>query len=166
METNAKFIKTDVLLYDDGREFDLGRSRKGEVFLRVLTKDEALRLYWERKRVYFIYENNRIYKANCRKVCKDRQYLIDHYDVYHEVCGVVEQTVELCTFPKDDADYCLSFLIPKSWLLDILERMDSLNNREGVNLKNFLDNYCWDETWFIYEAAKADNILLKEETVK
>lgn len=78
----------------------------------------------------------------------------------------MEQTIELCTFPVDDKDYCLSFVVPKTWLKDILERMDSLNNREEVDLKNFLDNYCWDEAYFIYEAAKADGVLLKEENVK
>lgn len=27
---------------------------------------------------------------------------------------------------------------------------------KGANLQNFLDNYVWDETWFIYLQAKQD----------
>lgn len=81
-------IGTDVLLYDDGREYDLGRAVRKTVFLKVLTKDEAINAFQNGKRVYFIYENNRIYDTNCRKVCKCLGYLKDHYDFYHEVCGV------------------------------------------------------------------------------
>ena len=85
METT---IKTEVLLGDNGREYDLGRATKTDLILRPLTREEALRLFDAGKRIYFIYHNNRIYKRNCRKVCKDRDYLIDHYDCYHEYCGV------------------------------------------------------------------------------
>lgn len=85
----SNFVKTDVLLSDNGREFDLGSSRKSEVYLGVLSKEDALRLFDEGKTVYFIYHNNRIYHCNCRKVCKNRDYLIDHYEVYHDACGVV-----------------------------------------------------------------------------
>lgn len=83
-----RFVRTEVLLSDNGREFDLGGSRRSEVYLGVLSKEDALRLFDEGKTVYFIYPNNRIYHCTCRKVCKDRDYLIDHYDVYHDVCGV------------------------------------------------------------------------------
>ena len=89
MSTKDTLIKTDVLLYDDGREYDLGRAVRKEVLLRPLSKEEALQLFDAHKRVYFIYENNRIYKTNCRKVCKCRGYLINHYDIYGEVCGVL-----------------------------------------------------------------------------
>ena len=88
----TKTIKTSVLLDDSGKEFDLGRATKREMLLTPLSKEEALRLFDEGKRVYFIYLNNRIYKENCRKVCTDRDYLIDHYDVYHEVCGIACKT--------------------------------------------------------------------------
>ena len=82
------FIKTEMLLDDSGREFDLGHFRRIPAYLAVLSKEDALRLFDEGKKIYFIYRNNRIYKCNCRKVCKDRDYLIDHYDFYHEICGV------------------------------------------------------------------------------
>ena len=85
----TRFVKTEMLLDDSGREFDLGRTKRSEAYLGILSKEDALRLFDEGKRVYFLYRNNRIYKCNCRKVCKNRDYLIDHYDVYHDVCGVV-----------------------------------------------------------------------------
>ena len=82
-------IRTDILLYDNGREYDLGRADKKTVFLKTLSKNEAVNAFQNGKRVYFIYKNNRIYHTNCRKVCKYLDYLKDHYDWYHEVCGVV-----------------------------------------------------------------------------
>lgn len=82
-------IKTDVLLDNGGREYDLGRGYYRPVYLKVLTKEEAVDAFNNGKRVYFIYKNNRIYHTDCRKVCTDLDYLKDHYDCYHEVCGVL-----------------------------------------------------------------------------
>ena len=92
-------IKTDILLGDNGKEYDLGRVTRKEMYLKTLSKEEALRLFDAGKRVYFIYLNNRIYKCNCRKICKSREYLIEHYDVYREFCGVpISMKVEISDF--------------------------------------------------------------------
>lgn len=77
-----------------------------------------------------------------------------------------EKRITLCTFPNDDADYCKEFDVPQDWLIDILERLDKINERKGVNLENFLDNYIWDETWFIYLHAKNKDKLTREEEIK
>lgn len=61
--------------------------------------------------------------------------------------------IGLCTFPDDDKNYCKYFEIPKNWLIDVL------NER----LEDFLDRYAWDETWFIYEMAKGNNVLIYEK---
>jgi hypothetical protein len=74
-----------------------------------------------------------------------------------------ELIVGLCTFPDDDNDYCKYFEIHERWLTEILESLDSINERKGVNLENFLDNYIWDETWFIYELAKKNGELIMEK---
>ncbi len=87
-------IKSDVLIDNSGREYDLSRGYKRTVFLKVLTKDEAISLFQNGKRVYFIYKNNRIYHTNVRKICKDLDYLKDHYDWYQEVCGVLIKVKE------------------------------------------------------------------------
>ena len=71
--------------------------------------------------------------------------------------------VELSTFPDDDDCYCKDFMVPTDWLISVLEKMGDLNERKGVDLQNFLDNYCWHETYAIYEMAKAGNHLIKEE---
>lgn len=163
MET--KYIKTEILLDDSGKEFDFGRAIRRPAWLKILTKEDALDLFNEGKTVYFIYENERIYHAHCRKVCKNKEYLSDHYFFYKEVCGVLARTIELCTFPKDDADYCLSFIVPQTWLTKVIKKEDECSGRKTTSLKKFLDNYCWDETYFIYEAAKTDGVIL-EETVK
>ena len=79
---------------------------------------------------------------------------------------MAECKIGLCTFPDDDKDYCKYFEVDKDWLIDILERLDSQNERKGVDMENFLDNYCWDETWFIYELAKEKGEIFNEETCR
>ena len=70
--------------------------------------------------------------------------------------------IRLQTFPDDDRNYCKNFTVPKDWLIDILERLDSFNERKGVDLERFMQNYIWDETWFIYLQAKKDEVLVEE----
>lgn len=72
-------------------------------------------------------------------------------------------SIGLCTFPDDDRDYCKYFEVPKDWLIDVLERLDNMNERKGVDLEEFLDNYVWDETWFIYNLAKDKGKLIMEK---
>lgn len=72
--------------------------------------------------------------------------------------------VELCTFPETDDSYCKWFVVEKKWLLDVLDRMDALNNRYGVDLNNFLENYDWSETDPIYHMAiAADKLIVEKE---
>lgn len=72
---------------------------------------------------------------------------------------------ELLTFPDNDDNYCTLFAVHTDWLLKTLERMDDLNERKGVDLENFLENYVWIETYAIYEMAKAGNHLIREEEI-
>lgn len=65
-----------------------------------------------------------------------------------------ELIVGLCTFPDNDKEFCKYFEVPEDWLIDILE---------GIDLEYFLDNYVWDETWFIYELAKDKGKLIMEK---
>lgn len=83
-------------------------------------------------------------------------------------CGFADDMmpVELCTFADDDKEYCRDFVVPKGWLIKKLEFMDSCNENKGVDLEKFLDEYVWDETWAIYEAAKTEGELLFEEVQK
>lgn len=86
-----ELIKTKVLLDDSGREFNTGKHRRKPVYMEPLSKEKALELFDKGEKVYFIYQDRHtrwIYGSDCRKLCKDRDYLIDHYDVYHDVCGV------------------------------------------------------------------------------
>lgn len=71
-----------------------------------------------------------------------------------------ELIVGLCTFPDDDKNYCKYFEVHERWLM---ETLDGMNERKGVDLKRFLDNYTWDETWFIYELAKNNDKLIMEK---
>lgn len=73
--------------------------------------------------------------------------------------------VGLDTFPANNTDYCTYFEVPYDWLMDILESLDSINERKGVDLTEFLNNYIWDETEFIYELAKKHDKLLTEHDI-
>lgn len=87
-------------------------------------------------------------------------YISDQTGFCH--CGF-ELIVGLCTFPDDDKDYCKYFEVHERWLMEILESLDSMNERKGVDLEEFLDDYIWDETWFIYELAKKNGKLIMEK---
>ena len=65
--------------------------------------------------------------------------------------------IKLCTYPETDNGDCKEkeFSVPKDWLIDVLDRMDALNERSGVDLDNFLQNYTYAETEAIYNMAKA-----------
>lgn len=69
------------------------------------------------------------------------------------------ENIGLCTFPNNDKDYCKYFEVPKSWLIDTLEKW----GKRYMDLEEFLDNYVWDETWFIYVLAKDNGMLITEK---
>lgn len=66
-----------------------------------------------------------------------------------------EQVVCLCTFPFSDCFYCRTFYVRKGWLHERIVL--------GAPVEKFLEEYTWDETWVIYQAAKADYRILYEE---
>ena len=87
-----ELIKTEILLDNSGKEFNTGKHSRRSMYVQPISKEEALANFDRGEKVYFIYQDEHtrwIYGgANCRKVCKDRDYLTDHYDCYHETCGV------------------------------------------------------------------------------
>ena len=74
-----------------------------------------------------------------------------------------EKEIELCTFPDDDNDFCKLFKVQKNWLINLLEKLDSFNERKGVDIDEFLENYIWDETWFVYMQAKKEDKIIEEK---
>lgn len=76
------------------------------------------------------------------------------------------ETTRLYTFPDDDKDYCKGFTVPTAWLSKALKEMDPFENGGNVSLERFLDNYLWDETWFIYCLAEQSGNILSEEEIK
>lgn len=70
-------------------------------------------------------------------------------------------TTRLSTFPEDDKDYSIVFEVPTDWLIDVLERLDERNENVGVNLADFMANYIWDESWFIYELARKEGKVIR-----
>ena len=77
----------------------------------------------------------------------------------------MENCIELHTFPDDETAKYKSFTVEKEWLIDVLERMDSLNDRLGVDIENFLENYCYDETDSIFQMAMAAGKLISHYDV-
>lgn len=84
-----RIVKTTLLLSDNGKEFDTGRITRKTMYLATLSKSDAIKRFKERKRVYFIYEDERIFHENCRKVATSESYIKHHYEIYFECCGYV-----------------------------------------------------------------------------
>lgn len=72
------------------------------------------------------------------------------------------ETTELDTFPDDDKDYCKLFEVPTDWLLETIRSMDDYNERKGVTVQQFLEEFVWEETEVIYNLAKQQGKLLRE----
>ena len=104
------------------------------------------------------YMNVTVRVLKCRKC--------GHVEIEWERQQNTQEIIELCTFPDSDDDYCKVFAVTRDWLVDILDRLDQCNEQKGADLENFLENYVWDETWFIYEQAKAFGEILREEEQK
>lgn len=78
-------------------------------------------------------------------------------------CPKDDQTnAVLDTFPDDDKYFHKVFIVPKQYLIDVLERMDGFNEQKGVNLEQFYEEYIWDETEVIYNCAKKDAEIIFE----
>ena len=74
----------------------------------------------------------------------------------------------LCTFPDSDADYCKQFVVETEWLKKELTHNGKLGKDNGEReemLRNFLDEYTWDETYFIYMSAMAEKTIVSEHVV-
>ena len=98
-------------------------------------------------------------KTLSKKILKEIEEYRNRANVEEQV---EDDTVTLDTFPDDDRNFSKKFTVPKSWLIDLLEKMDALNERKGVDLDQFLQNYIWDETWFIYLQAKQCEVISEE----
>lgn len=66
--------------------------------------------------------------------------------------------VELCTFPDDDKDYCKLFSVNKDWHAENLEKLTG-----EKDLEKYLEEYSWDTTFLIYNAAKTESQLIFEK---
>lgn len=153
----SEIIKTEYRLQNNGAEYDLGQGFKTRAYLITLTKEEALARFDAHKSVYFIYKNNRIYHDNCRKVVKNRQYLIDQYDVYHEQCGCLASKTmlsdtecqvlnDLAAQAKMDSWFSIQ-TYDKSYKIFDLETNRIKTLRDGlitfIGGLTYLQNYTW-----------------------
>ena len=130
--------------------------------VKFVTVEEALKIVRTRKPIGLFYT-----KENGKYVGIDNEggeawtNGFDSLDVC--VRWLKGECIVLDTFPDDDNGYCKTFVVPTDWLIETLEEIDYLNEQKGVDLQNFLCNYCFDETDAIYEMAKAGNHLIAEE---
>ena len=159
-------IKTEILFDNKGKEFDSGKITRKEVWLRPLSKEEALTRFDEGKQVYFIYQNERTYKTNCRKVCKDREYLIDHYDFYNEVCGMSCKVDTLYAFSPDFSHTVIEFKVPRTWLYRVLLKITRRNNITDIEINKFLKNQDKEKNRIIYKIARTSKVILEENTIQ
>lgn len=82
-------VKVKLELADDGREYNSGSviSRKSQ-FVEIIDEASAKALLLAGKDVYFVYSPNEDIKETWIKLCKDIDYLADHYS-YGETCGIL-----------------------------------------------------------------------------
>lgn len=86
-------------------------------------------------------------------------------EYFDEIPGSDKQFVTLETFADYTEDDHLNkkvFMVKPEWLLPVLEDIDRRNNREGITIEKFLDEYIYDETEAIYYLAKAKGEIFKE----
>lgn len=86
------------------------------------------------------------------------------YDL--EVEFYEDDAITLYTYSDSDDFFDKKFEVEKGWLINTLIDIDKLNAREGVELSNFLQNYEYEETQFIYEKAIKERKLLSEHELK
>ena len=70
-----------------------------------------------------------------------------------------DEQISLCTFPESDENYCHEFVVHRYWL----ELYLVLANETTYD--TFMCEYTWDNTYFAYLAAKADDEIVLEEEV-
>lgn len=155
----SEIIRTEYLLQDNGKEYDTGKGIARKAYLVTLTKKDALARFDARKPVYFIYRNNRFYKENCRKIVKNRQYLINHYDVYHEQCGYIASQYVLSDTEQDVLNDLAKQSKMDCWFsFEVCNGRYRIEDRESNQLRSlhdgiaqlvegltYLQDYTWDQ---------------------
>ncbi len=74
----------------------------------------------------------------------------------------ISETVSLYTFPDRDKNYCHKFVVYKD---DLSEWLNGQAN-ECRTVREYLDTYTWDETYFLYLAFTVLNKIIEESEVK
>lgn len=94
---------------------------------------------------------------------KDEFVFVDNCDWCGDAGGVCfrdTSPVELSTYghyeENGDVQYILNFVIPKNWLRKYVKK----NGWDSID--QLLIVYIWDDTMNIYNAAKKDNVIIKE----
>ena len=135
--------------YFEGEVVSLRKNRNGW-FVKVWVTAFWMRKYWDE-------ECGPYEEPNLE--CKLLSFNVGKLDN-----TIFKDTISLDTYPDNDIDKHKTFEVPTGWLIDILESLDNFNERQGVNLNNFLNNYCYNETDFIYEQAIIQGKLISEKT--
>lgn len=77
----------------------------------------------------------------------------------------MKKTIELCTFPDHDQNYCKVFKVPMKWLRKKLIKERRSGEKRSNIIKRFVDSYCWDETYFLYLQSINEKVMLEESEV-
>ena len=71
-----------------------------------------------------------------------------------------KNTTELTTFPESDEFFATYFTVPTDWLVKTLKERDFFENvNEDFDLNDWLQEYVWDETYFLKSYAEADGVI-------
>lgn len=75
-------------------------------------------------------------------------------------------SVLLETYPDKAENWIRVFSVPFDWFVNIMDNLSMLTNDTPFDLQFFLDNYCFDETYLVYQIAKRERVMLSDEIVK
>lgn len=94
-------------------------------------------------------------------------YDLADYDVdfeYHK-----DDAIILYTYPSNKDFFCKKFEVEEGYLIHTLcdiDKINTINTREGEELSNFLQNYEYGETQLVYKKAKEEGKLKSEVDLK
>lgn len=85
----GKIIKINLELDNNGDTYNSGTViSKSTQYVETITEQTAKTMLLAGKDVYFVYQHDKDIKTPWVKLCKDIDYLVDHYH-YGDTCGII-----------------------------------------------------------------------------
>lgn len=70
----------------------------------------------------------------------------------------IQKTIEICTFPEDDENFCHCFEVSTRWLAQWL----FMNYNTHKTIKEYIDEYDWTSSYMVYCDAQITKAIISE----